>query len=199
MKNITLIGFILMCLVQLYVPASMIFQNETIKSKGEVYKFKTVPVDPNDPFRGKFIRLDFAANQYTTVDTVHSISMMDKAYILLEKDAEGFAKVKNVMTSAPEKGQAYVRARVFYNYLRQDTSHYTIEYPFTRFYLEENKAPEAERLYIEALRDSQLTTYARVYIHKGQATLDEVLVNEVPIAEWVSRFPKPPVKEDTNE
>ena len=58
-QKITIPAFILMVLAQLYVPASMIFQKERVITQGTAYKFRTAPIDPNDPFRGKYITLSF--------------------------------------------------------------------------------------------------------------------------------------------
>ena len=185
MKQITLIGFILMCLAQLYVPAKMIFQNENIITKGELFKFKTEPVDPNDPFRGKYIRLNFEASQFKVIDTTQSYRAANTVYVLLENNSQGFAQIKDLRLEAPATDQAYLKVSQLYFSSFRDTTTIQIEYPFDRFYLEESKAPDAERLYFEALRDSNLTTYARVYIYQGQATLEDVLINEMPISEWV--------------
>ena len=60
MKTIYIfIIFIVVGLVQLFVPANMILNEETILKSGTVYKFKTRPVDPNDPFKGKYINLNY--------------------------------------------------------------------------------------------------------------------------------------------
>ncbi|MBD3630845.1 GDYXXLXY domain-containing protein [Cyclobacterium sp.] len=56
-KKIVLPVFVLIALLQLYLPAKMILDREDILHKGKEYKFKTQPIDPNDPFRGKFIAL----------------------------------------------------------------------------------------------------------------------------------------------
>lgn len=51
-KKTLLSVFILVAIVQLYVPAKMILDREDILDTGKEYKFKTEPIDPNDPFRG---------------------------------------------------------------------------------------------------------------------------------------------------
>ena len=58
------IGFILMVAVQLVVPASMIYNAEAIIAKGTEYKFITTPIDPTDPFRGKYITLSYRENRF---------------------------------------------------------------------------------------------------------------------------------------
>ena len=58
-RNLILL-LLLVCL-QLFVPAKMIYDHEAILNKGKVFKFKTAPVDPSDPIRGKYITLQFEA------------------------------------------------------------------------------------------------------------------------------------------
>ncbi|MBK6341440.1 MAG: GDYXXLXY domain-containing protein [Flavobacteriales bacterium] len=53
--------FLGIALAQLAVPAWMIAGRERVLSQGEVFKFKTAPIDPRDPFRGEYVRLDFEA------------------------------------------------------------------------------------------------------------------------------------------
>lgn len=65
-KWITL-GFILVA-VQLVVPASMIYNAEAIIAKGTEYKFITTPIDPTDPFRGKYITLSYRENRFQIIN-----------------------------------------------------------------------------------------------------------------------------------
>ena len=47
-RSIRLSIFVLLALVQLYVPARMILQQEAILRTGRTYQFKTAPIDPSD-------------------------------------------------------------------------------------------------------------------------------------------------------
>ncbi|MBA4241981.1 MAG: GDYXXLXY protein, partial [Sphingobacteriaceae bacterium] len=49
-KKLLLVTFCVVALIQLYVPAKMIFDSEDILTTGKEFKFKTEPIDPNDPF-----------------------------------------------------------------------------------------------------------------------------------------------------
>ena len=61
-KRYLFAGFILVALLQLFVPANMIWQEEGTIQEGTEFHFKVAPVDPNDPFRGKYISLAFEAD-----------------------------------------------------------------------------------------------------------------------------------------
>ena len=56
-------------------------------------------------------------------------------------------------------------------------------YPFERFYLEEHKAPRAEKRYRLATRNSLQTTYAIVRIKNGTTVLEDVLIDGHSIVE----------------
>ena len=57
-KIIVIIAFIFMVFAQWYVPSKMILDREDILKNGEEFKFLTQPIDPSDPFRGKYITLN---------------------------------------------------------------------------------------------------------------------------------------------
>ena len=187
MKNkILLPAFILVALVQLYVPASMIFGKEKVITQGQVYRFKTQPIDPNDPFRGKYINLSFEEN-FILMPNASEWYRGDPVYVILTTDEKGFAKIESLTKVQPEGDSGYVKASI--NYIITDTmSHVTIQYPFERFYMEESKAANAELAYNEALRDSSQITYALVSIKDGDAVIRDVLINGIPIREAAKNF-----------
>lgn len=179
-------AFILMVLAQLFVPAQMIWQREAILEKGEAYKFRTAPVDPYDPFRGRYVALAFQDNEFE----VPSDQVWDygaEVYVVLTKDNDDYAKILTISKTAPQSrslsGSAYVRASVSNFYDAGEKRKVFIRYPFDRFYMDEFKAYEAELGYREVQRDSTQEAYALVKIKDGEAVLENVFINEVPLAE----------------
>jgi len=73
-KKWILAGFFVLVFVQLFVPFSMIFDQESVKDEGLAFKFKTRPVDPYDMFRGKYITLSYEQNtflvKYSSIDSL---------------------------------------------------------------------------------------------------------------------------------
>ncbi len=61
-KKLLLVAFILVALAQLYVPTKMILNRENVLANGTDFKFRTAPIDPNDPFRGKYVNLQYENN-----------------------------------------------------------------------------------------------------------------------------------------
>jgi uncharacterized membrane-anchored protein len=191
-KTIIFPAFILMVLVQLYVPVKMIFSNESLLEGGREFKFKTAPIDPNDPFRGKYITLSFSENS-TRVENAQDWNNGDKIFVSLTQDENGFAKISGVSKDKPMDTEDYVAASV--SYIINDTvSWVSIDYPFNRFYMEESKAQDAEQAYSEAARDTAKVTYALVVIKNGNALVEDVLLDEVPIREVVKNRMENPGK-----
>src|SRR5690554_461138 len=68
-KKFLFIAFILVAIIQLAVPAKMIWDKENVLKSGKEFKFETAPVDPTDPFRGKYIALNYKENTYSSDDS----------------------------------------------------------------------------------------------------------------------------------
>lgn len=175
--------FILVALAQLYVPAKMIWDKEDVLDSGKEYKFKTAPIDPSDPFRGKYIVLSYDENTIEIPDE-HDWIRGEVVYVSMTEDKEGFAKIKSVSKEKIDLNQNFIKAKVGF-ITSFDTTKLTIDYPFDRFYMEESKAYDAELTYRESQRDTTKITYALVNVKNGDAVLKDVLIDGIPIRELV--------------
>lgn len=185
-KPILIPAFILMVIVQLYVPAKMIFNKEEVLTEGKDFRFKTAPVDPTDPFRGKYISLFCEANAIQMTN-VTDWNRGDQIYVILKNDESGFAQIESVTKEKPDPATDYVNAMVSY-IIPDSHSTVTIQYPFERFYMNEAKAYDAELAYNEAARDTTQVTYALISIRDGDAVLKDVLINGIPIRAAAERW-----------
>jgi uncharacterized membrane-anchored protein len=183
-NHLILALFALMVLVQLYVPGSMVLEREEVIGKGKAYKFRTAPVDPNDPFRGKYINLRFAETLFM-VPSSQAWQAGDEIYVLLKTDKAGFARIANVSEEKPGRQVEFVKATVEFVTIYKDKKELHITYPFGRFYMEESKARAAETTYNQTQPDTTKITSALVYIKNGDAVLQDVLIDDVPIMELV--------------
>jgi uncharacterized membrane-anchored protein len=183
-KKILFAVFVLVALVQLYVPAKIIWDREEILKTGSEFKFKTVPIDPSDPFRGKYITLSYIENT-VKVENENDWTMGEKIYVHLTTTKDGFAKVQSVSKEKPTENQDYLEAKVYY-VSGNAANKLTIDYPFDRFYMEESKAHKAEIAYRQSQRDTSKMTYAVVRIKKGVAVLKDIMVDGIPIGEIVN-------------
>jgi uncharacterized membrane-anchored protein len=172
-KKFLLPAFAVMVLIQLFIPAKMIFDKEQVLNTGDLFKFRTAPVDPNDPFRGKYVALNFADNifQYSKEEDWYNT---DLVYVTLSTDSAGFAIIKNVTKHIPEN-ETYFTA--FVQSVLPYEKQLVIQYPFDRFYVEESKAPEIEEKYLEAFRDSSRVAYALVAVRDGDAVLKDLILD----------------------
>ena len=183
-KYFLLIVFVFVAAAQIYVPTSMILEREDILSTGKTFKFKTSPIDPNDPMRGKYITLSFDENSYT----IHGEQQFDRGedvFVHLSKGHDGFVEIGKLSAEKPGKEIDFVKAEIWYINYYNDTSDISISYPFDRYYREESKAPQADTIYSESLRDSTTTTYAVVKIKDGKAVLEDVMIDGISIKELV--------------
>ena len=179
-----LTAFAITALAQLFVPAKMIYESEITARTGTEYKFKAEPVDPNDPFRGKYITLAFAMENLTTKDTTWLAG--ETAYITLAKDSLDFAKAASLSREKPETD--YITTEIAY---KLSDTELRITLPFDRFYMEESKAPEAEIAYGDYVgRQDYKPVYAIVAVKDGNAVLKDVIIDGMPIKEYVEKNKK---------
>lgn len=184
-KRYLFAGFILVALVQLFVPANMIWQAEGTIREGNEFHFKVAPVDPNDPFRGKYISLAFEADEITVPG--NNWAGFDEVYARIHKGKDGFAQIQDLSQSPPEDTEDFIRVAVYMMTQFKDSTAITISYPFDRYYMEESKALAAEKLYSESVSDSRQRTYGVVFVKNGKASLTDVRINDLSIQEAVAR------------
>lgn len=188
--------FIVVAIVQLFIPGKMVFDSVLVLKKGTEFKFKVRPVDPKDPFRGKYIVLDFEATDFTSYDSVWHKNQ--DIMVFIKKDEDGYAMITNILPGHLQdnyEGELNEEnncvnakvAYVYYNYYDDGVHLVRVKYPFTRFYMEESKALPAEQLYREAMRDSTITAYAEVNLKMGEAVLNDVKVDGVSIKALVEK------------
>lgn len=184
-KKTLLIVFIVVAIVQLAVPAKMIWDKERVFELGKEFKFETAPVDPTDPFRGKYIVLEYKESS-VAIDSESDWKEGQSVYVHLKADRNGFAKIESVSKEKPIGTQDFVKAKVeFIGDMGYTTMN--IAYPFDRFYMEESMAFEAEQQYIKSQIDSTKITYALVNIRDGEAVLKDVHIDGVSISEIVKK------------
>ncbi|WP_299274036.1 GDYXXLXY domain-containing protein [uncultured Psychroserpens sp.] len=175
------IMFIVLAIVQISIPAQMIFKRESVLKTGTAYKFKTQPIDPSDPFKGKYIFLNYDLDSAMAND--ENWQRHQDVYVSIANDSLGFVKAVSVHAYTPESGD-FVKAKV--RWFSDSNSVLEFSLPFNEFYMEESKAYDAEVAHRNAQRDSiPNNTYALVYVKNGEAVLDNVFINDIPIAKVV--------------
>lgn len=176
MKHYVIGVFVIMLLIQWFVPGSMIYEQESVLKNGKEFKFKTIPVDPSDPFRGKYIILNFDSEQFPVGDPLNW-GRGNEVFVSLD-DSAGYAMIKAVSQTKPDHPD-FIKATV--SYVNDHMLYF--DYPFDRFYLEERKAPIAEKLYAESQNDTLIEVAAVVRIKNGVAALKDVTIGGKSISE----------------
>src|SRR5690349_10539223 len=151
MKTLTVSLFVIMCLAQLFVPFKMIWDSESVANYGTAYKFETQPIDPSDPFRGKYITLRFLADH---VEDTTSWNSGEPVNVVFKTDSLGFAAIDHLTRDVPQG--PYLRSTITYVDSEYDVH---IDLPFDRYYMEESKAAPAEKAYWDAARDTASVCY----------------------------------------
>ena len=135
MKKIIIVLFAVMCLAQWIVPAKMVYDSEHTILAGTLYKFKTAPIDPSDPFRGKYITLNFQDSFFQFADSAEWQTGQE-IFVTFTTDSAGFAVADRVYHTKPES-ESYLRTSVDYIYHYANDHKVWYKLPFDRFYLEE--------------------------------------------------------------
>ncbi len=181
--------FLLMCAVQLAVPGWTIMGHERVLTRGEEFRFGVMPLDPYDPFRGRYVWIDIdePAAPYRGEETPR---YKDKVYAYLDRDAEGMAIFTEIADEPPEDDRPYVRVE----FMNPDPEGegVLVQIPARRFYMEERIAPMAEEAYRQATRGNAPEFTLTMKVWRGRFVLTGMFVGDEPIAEYV-KHPMQPV------
>ncbi len=180
-KKFLIAGFVLTALAQLAIPLKMVYDSEMTSRHGTEYKFRTSPIDPSDPFRGKYITLNFESASVNINNTDWKYG--EEAYVYIKADADGFAYVTNMSHHPLDIPNDYFKGKASPVY----DGKMNIDFPFDRYYMEEGKAYEAETAYRDYNREDSLKkpAYALVVIKDGNSVLKDVIIDGMPIREFV--------------
>ena len=178
-KGLIITIFIIMVMAQIFIPVKMIYDRENVLTQGKEYKFKVAPIDPNDPFRGKYVSLNYDGFSINS-DTIdpNNWSRKEEIYLTFYEDKDGFSNIKTYSKTKSDNDKNYLKTTVAYCY----GDKLIINIPFDRYYMNESKADTAEVISRNALRDKSNETYALVNILDGDAVLKDVYINGVPLS-----------------
>ncbi len=182
--------FIPVVLAQLVVPALMIHQHETVLREGELYTFRTAPIDPRDPFRGEYVVLDLAAETGEWYcPWLRSGGTDADIFASLGTDSLGFAMLTTLSDAAPE--EPHLAVTVYFDEADTTFSVHRVSLPFDRFYMKEGEGARAEALmrpqWQGDVRIEPLEAYALVRVYRGRAVVQDLVVGGKPIREWMKQ------------
>lgn len=184
--RLPLLGLALVCAAQWAVPAYLVHRGQTTLAQGTQYRFRTAPVDPVDPFRGRHVVLDFEAARMMVQAGAEPFEADQRVYAPIVVGADGFATF-GVPTRTTPAGGDYLEVEVQW----VNGGEIGLRLPFDRYYMDEHQAPEAERRYWEANRGravpddgaSRPPTYVSVRVRNGYAVLEELYIDGTAVRE----------------
>lgn len=195
-KNILLALFLLAWAVGLYYPAAKILRFEFPWVPPAVVRFNAGIYDPYDPFRGRYVAIS-AREQVTLVRDAGNRQVIDQSsrlYAVIELDEKGMAKIVN-LTEKPQAGKINLRLDRDSVYLttrnkdNADYDTYNVQLPFSRFYMNEKLAPEAERAFMRAARSGaqgKCQIVVKIY-RDGAHAIDGLEIEGMPIHEFLRK------------
>jgi len=175
-QRVVIMLFVLVALVQLAVPVKMIWSSEDIITHGERHLFKLMPVDPYDPFRGKYITLRFEIEQYSDHIACNTENKKDM-YVRLTKDSAGYSIVQDISILKPTDKHYFI-SEVYCYTDPNGKSNYSIMPSFNKYYMKETLAQGAENLTRRNQLDQKKDAYAEVYIANGDVRIKQVFIGD---------------------
>ena len=175
MQKLVWPAFILMVAAQWFVPARLVLQTEHLLKTGKEFKFRTQPINPNEPIYGNTVYLSFKATsaRSTSTDTLYT---GDPVYVSLSVDSAGYAKITALSKEEPAGQTDFVLAAVDYA-LGDSTGLIYVKYPFDQMYLEAPKDAVHDGSVSFWEPDTTQVSYAIVMINKGHSALKDVIVD----------------------
>ena len=180
--------FVVAVVAQFWFPISTIIENNDILTTGEEFCIQTAPIDPADPFRGRYLEINIEAR---VSDKIRE-SLKDEGgyyksncYIRLIKGADGFAEVVEI-SDEPLSGSGILKL----DRVNVSDRNPTIRLPFDRYYMAEDLAPEAERIYRNAIwrNDGELTAHVTIRVKNGRGVISGMYIEDVRIEDYVREY-----------
>jgi uncharacterized membrane-anchored protein len=173
-------------LVIIAVPIFLIVRSQLVLTDGDLFRFRSRPIDPTDILRGKYITLRFDDRSAEWMGDDDSYKGQT-IYVTVEKDEEGYAFFDKAYPDIPDN-QSYIETRVkrksFWGSSDAEREvHFKV--PFRKYYLNEEFAQLAEDEYNRLTRASSGSVFVDVRIQSGNAVIEEVYMNDQPIMEYL--------------
>lgn len=133
--------------LQVLVLVAMAGKREYIRAFGQEIYLRSAPIDPRDPFRGDFVRLNYllsvvAADRIRDLPADYFTKKGRVVYAVLKEDGGGLFSLDYVTAEQPEEG-VFLKGRTDnYRYSRPD--HLRIKYGIEQYFVQQGKGLEME-------------------------------------------------------
>lgn len=144
---------VVVIILQLGVLVYMAAQREYIHATGDILYFRTMPLDPRDPFRGDFVRLRYDINNVAKrhwQDRGDEIEKGELVYTTLAKGANNIAHFVSVSTKKPEKElddgtkNLFIKGRVDHSWQFQRPNAIGVRYGIEQYFVQQGVGLDLE-------------------------------------------------------
>jgi len=174
MRRALLAVFVLAVALQWAVPLASIREREKILREGDVIKIPCRAPDPYDPLRGRYLAIEPLE---TLLPEQFGIDFKRKqpVFALLQLGADGLHHVQGLQASEPPSAsnttKLYIPVTVSRYFGKPNQTR--IQWPISRFYVNENMAPAADEWLRKNTRHSK-TVVAEARLLRGQVVLSDI-------------------------
>jgi uncharacterized membrane-anchored protein len=183
-RFLRIVLFALVAVVQLAVAGGAIFRSELALRTGEVFRFRIQPVDPVDAFRGRYVAIRFALDRAPAPAGLE-LGRRQRVFVPVERDSDGFAAFGPAALDRPASG-AYLRLTSEGIYPDDDgIPRVWLSIPFSRYYMDEDLAPEAERAVWNGPRGERESSVT-VRVRDGVGVIEDLYIDGIPIHQWLA-------------
>ena len=168
--TIRLVCYVAALIFILFHPVRTILRFSFPSVKGMVFRFPVTAYDPYDPMRGRYVQLNlngFERNiRLQKKNRDLKFRNRKNIFAVLEPGRDGTARIADLVSERKEipAGKMYLPVQFLWSHqydakTRKHLNRWThhIRLPFNRFYLNEKKAPEAEKLLQNRKSNAELT------------------------------------------
>ncbi len=175
------IAFLALIALQLFVLVWHIYSYEAVLKKGEVFYLKVTPVDPFDPFRGRYVALEFEGlNELAKNLDNHEVKRETScAYAVLQKSENKPDSFARLALKEPQ-GESSLKVLL----TKKSASSpplFLVKALNSRYYMREDLAPLVDML----LRGNVHTVFAKVRVLGAQSVIEDLVVSEVPVSKFI--------------
>ena len=139
------LAFYLCIVLQFVALAYMAGNREYIRAYGDEVWLPTAPIDPRDPFRGDFVRLQYAINHVPAPQSLQAEDFMLKGtvvYARLREAARGTFEFSELSLDPPSRG-TFLKGRVTGQQLWRGT-HINVNYGIEQLFVQQGRGREIE-------------------------------------------------------
>jgi len=185
-KQVLLVVFIIMSLVQLFIPVKMVLDNEDVLADGVRYQLKIAKLNPETAIYGDFIRLKFDHNFIYADKDIWQAG--EPAYVQLAVREDSFAEISSIQKAMLSETKDYVYVKI-YDIEKSDTADkLLIEYPGINYFIKEMGRQEQKKKIVTQFFNDTVNAKAIVFVKEGNLLLKEILIDEVPLRERISEL-----------